>query len=104
MGYAELILQQHGRDVEWLRRQADGSYQSQGLIKCLVQPAAPDEVFIEPGYVLQDYCKVYTAADLKHMDRLVFDGVTWEVSRPFRYVSEVLGEAYTVAVARRVIM
>jgi hypothetical protein len=102
MGNVEVIISQYGVEVEWLKLQ-NGQYVSQGKIKAVIQPAAADEFFLEPGYAVSDHLKVYTTAELGYKDRIVFKGKTWEVLAPYRYESELLGEKFTQAVVRRLL-
>lgn len=103
LGNFDVILSQHGVEVEWLKRNADGTYSTQGNIKAIIQPTRVEEVLIEPGFTVNDYRRLYTNAyDLTVKDRVVFQGQTWEVISSMLFESSVLGEKYVAAVIRRV--
>jgi hypothetical protein len=48
-------------------------------IPAIVSPTRVEEVFIEPGYMVNDYISVYTFAPLRQHDKVRRKGVDYEV-------------------------
>jgi len=48
-------------------------------IKAIVSPTRIDEIFIEPGYMINDYINVYVFAPLRHHDKIRRKGEDYEV-------------------------
>ena len=48
-------------------------------ILAIVSPTRIDEIFIEPGYLINDYITVYTFAPLRHHDKIRRKGEDYEV-------------------------
>jgi len=71
-------------------------------VKAIVSPTRVDEVFIEPGYMVNDYITVYTFAPLRHHDKIRRKGEDYEVLgiQPFDFQGET---AYFKANCRRLI-
>ena len=71
-------------------------------IKAIVNPTRSGEVFLEPGYVIDDYITVYVFSPLKHHDKLVFKSISYVVIgvQEFRFEGDVM---YVKAFCRRLI-
>jgi hypothetical protein len=71
-------------------------------IKALVSPTRNDEIFVEPGYMVNDYVTVYAFVPLRHHDKIVRKGDEYEVVsiKNFDFAGET---AYFKANCRRLI-
>jgi len=71
-------------------------------VKAVVRLALPDEVVIEPGFMVTDFVKVYTLIPIRHHDKLMRNGVYYEVGSPqvFRFKGE---PQYYAALCRRLV-
>ena len=71
-------------------------------ILAIVSPTRIDEIFIEPGYLINDYITVYTFAPLRHHDKIRRKGEDYEVLgiQAFDFQNEI---AYFKASCRRLI-
>ncbi|MDH5376086.1 MAG: hypothetical protein OEW95_09800 [Candidatus Bathyarchaeota archaeon] len=71
-------------------------------IKAIVSSTRSGEIFLEPGYVVEDYITVYVFSPLKHHDKLVFKSVSSQVIgvQEFRFQGDVM---YVKAFCRRLI-
>jgi len=78
------------------------SYAEGVQIKAVVRPTRSGEVFLEPGYVIEDYVTVYVFSPLKHHDKLVFRSIAFQVIgvQEFRFQGDVI---YVKAFCRRLI-
>jgi len=78
------------------------SYSEGITIKAVVRLAVPDEVLIEPGFMVTDFVKVYTLIPIRHHDKLMRNGVYYEVGSPqvFRFKGE---PQYYAALCRRLV-
>jgi hypothetical protein len=78
------------------------SYAEGVQIKAVVRPTRSGEVFLEPGYVIDDYVTVYVFSPLKHHDKLVFKSIAFQVIgvQEFRFEGDVM---YVKAFCRRLI-
>lgn len=76
------ILNSHGENVLlYPVRQAEDrvSYGEPLDIKAVVSPTRVEEIFIEPGYMVNDYITVYTFAPLRQHDKIRRKGEDYEV-------------------------
>jgi len=76
------ILSGHGEHVLlYLIRQAaeSVSYSEPLDVKAIVSPIRVEEIFIEPGYMVNDYLTVYTFAPLRQHDKIRRKGQDYEV-------------------------
>jgi len=99
------ILRSHGEDVTlYPVRQAEESVTyGEGLtIKAMVSPARPDEIVLEPGYVVNDYITVHVFAPIRHHDKIRRKGVDYEVGpvEEFDFQGQLM---YRRAVCRRLL-
>jgi len=63
-----------------IRQAADKVAYSEALdILAIVSPTRVDEIFIEPGYMINDYITVYTFAPLRQHDKIRRKGEDYEV-------------------------
>jgi len=71
-------------------------------IKAVVKSALADEVVIEPGFMITDFIKVYTVIPVRHHDKIMRNGVEYEVGSPqvFRFKGE---PQYYAALCRRLV-
>jgi len=71
-------------------------------VKAVVRLALPDEVVIEPGFMVTDFVKVYTLIPIRHHDKIMRNGVDYEVWSPqvFRFKGE---PQYCAALCRRLV-
>jgi len=78
------------------------SYSEGITIKAVVRLALPDEVVIEPGFMVTDFVKVYTLIPIRHHDKIMRNGVDYEVGSPqvFRFKG---GPQYYAALCRRLV-
>jgi len=78
------------------------SYSEGITIKAVVRLALPDEVVIEPGFMVTDFVKVYTIIPVRHHDKIMRNGVDYEVGSPqlFRFKGE---PQYYAALCRRLV-
>jgi hypothetical protein len=86
-----------------IRQSADKVTYSEPLdIKGIVSPTRIEEIFIEPGYMINDYITVYTFAPLRHHDKIRRKGEDYEVLgiQAFDFQNET---AYFKANCRRLI-
>lgn len=106
MGKILDIINDVGRNVTWMDRQADGAFINRGTQKASVQPANSAELIIEAGYGSADYQQVFAGFALKHKDRLVIDAVTWEV-QPVQHWDMThfvaIGDEYWTCMIRRML-
>ncbi len=111
MGYFPSILNQEGVTVTWKKRQEGALDPEIGQptitwdteeIKAIIQSVRVDELVFEPGYSQDDYKRIFVTADVKQLDRIVWQSADWEVLPPqaefFRGSLE-----YRTALCRRVI-
>jgi len=99
------ILRSKGENVllYLVRQAADQVTYSEPLdILAVVSPIRVDEIFIEPGYIINDYINVYVFAPLRHHDKIRRKGEDYEVLgvQPFDFQGETL---YCKSVCRRLI-
>jgi len=99
------ILKSKGENVLLypIRQAAENiSYGEPLSVKALVSPTRIDEIFIEPGYMINDYITVYTFAPLRHHDKIRRKGEDYEVLgiQAFDFQNET---AYFKANCRRLI-
>jgi len=86
-----------------IRQAADQITYSEPLdILAIVSPTRVDEIFIEPGYIVNDYITVYAFAPLRHHDKIRRKGEDYEVLgiQAFDFQNET---AYFKANCRRLI-
>jgi hypothetical protein len=78
------------------------SYSEGITIKAVVKSALADEVVIEPGFMVTDFIKVYTLVPVRHHDKIMRNGVDYEVGSPqvFRFKGE---PQYYAALCRRLV-
>jgi hypothetical protein len=78
------------------------SYSEGITIKAVIRLALPDEVVIEPGFMVTDFVKVYTIIPVRHHDKIMRNGVDYEVGSPqlFRFKGE---PQYYAALCRRLV-
>ena len=99
------ILRAHGEDVTlYPVRQAEESVSyGEGItIKALVSLARPDEIVMEPGYVVNDYITIHVFAAIRHRDKIRRKGIDYEVGpvEEFDFQSQLM---YRRAVCRRLL-
>jgi len=99
------ILRAHGEDVTlYPVRQAEESvsYGEGVTIKALVSLARPDEIVMEPGYVVNDYITIHVFAPIRHRDKIRRKGVDYEVGpvEEFDFQGQLM---YRRAVCRRLL-
>jgi len=99
------VLRSKGENVLlYLIRQAaeSVSYGEPLDIKAIVSPTRIDEIFIEPGYLINDYINVYVFAPLRHHDKIRWKGEDYEVLgvQPFDFAGQT---AYFKSACRRLI-
>jgi len=76
------ILRSKGESVllYMIRQAADKITYGEPLdILAIVSPTRIDEIFIEPGYMINDYITVYAFAPLRHHDKIRWKGEDYEV-------------------------
>jgi hypothetical protein len=86
-----------------IRQAADNITYSEPLdILAIVSPTRVDEIFIEPGYIVNDYINVYAFAPLRQHDKIRRKGEDYEVLsiQVFDFQNEI---AYFKASCRRLI-
>jgi hypothetical protein len=86
-----------------IRQAADNVTYSEPLdIKAVVSPTSVAEIFIEPGYLVNDYITVYAFAPLRQHDKIRRKGEDYEVLsiQAFDFQNEI---AYFKASCRRLI-
>ena len=78
------------------------SYVEGITIKAVLKLALADEVVIEPGFMVTDFVKVYTVIPIRHHDKIMRNGVDYEVGSPqlFRFKGE---PQYYAALCRRLV-
>ena len=99
------ILRSNGENVLLysIRQAADKITYSEPLdILAIVSPTRIEEIFIEPGYMINDYITVYTFAPLRHHDKIRRKGEDYEVLgvQAFDFQGEIL---YFKSACRRLI-
>jgi len=99
------ILRGKGENVllYLIRQAADNVSYSEPLdILAIVSPTKVDEIFIEPGYLVNDYINVYAFAPLRQHDKIRRKGEDYEVLgvQAFDFQNEI---AYFKASCRRLI-
>jgi len=98
------ILNAHGENVTLYSIIAGESeaYAEGLLIKAIISPTRSAEIFIEPGYVIDDYITLYVFSPLKHHDKIVFKSIPYVVLQvqDFRFQGDTL---YIKAFCRRMI-
>jgi hypothetical protein len=99
------ILRTKGENVLLypIRQAADNVAYSEPLdILAIVSPIRVDEIFIEPGYLVNDYINVYAFASLRQHDKIRRKGEDYEVLsiQAFDFQNEI---AYFKASCRRLI-
>jgi hypothetical protein len=111
MGNFPQILNQQGVSVTWKKRQEGTPDPETGQptitwveeqIKAVIQQREAAELVFEPGYSSKDYIRIFVIADIKHLDRIVWQGADWEILPPQSYF---FGDSleYRIALCRRVI-
>ena len=78
------------------------SYGEGITIKAVVRLAVPDEVLIEPGFMITDFVKVYTLVPIRHHDKMMRNGVDYEVGSPQVFRFKGVPQYYT-ALCRRLV-
>jgi hypothetical protein len=78
------------------------SYGAPQDIKAVVSPLRSEEVILEPGYVVNDYLVFYTAAEVKHHDKITRQSQDYEIQSvaSFKFQGE---QVYFKSVGRRLI-
>lgn len=78
------------------------SYGEPVNIQAIVTPTRIGEIFIEPGYLIEDYITVYTFAPLRNHDKLRWKGKDYEIQnvQSFNFKGET---SYFKAVCRRLV-
>lgn len=68
------------------------SYGEATELKAIVLPGKAEEIFIEPGYILNDYLTVHVFAPIRRHDRITRNGVDYEVTtiQDFRMRDEII--------------
>jgi hypothetical protein len=99
------ILRGKGENVllYLIRQAADAVTYSEPIdIKAIVSPTRVEEIFIEPGYIVNDYITVYVFAPLRQHDKIRRKGEDYEVLgvQAFDFAGET---AYFKANCRRLI-
>lgn len=99
------ILRSHGEDVSlYPVRQAEGSvsYGEGVTIRALVGHTTPEELVMEPGYVVNDYVTIHVFTPIRHRDKIRRKGVDYEVGPVEEY--DFQGQLmYRRAVCRRLL-
>jgi hypothetical protein len=99
------ILRAHGEDLTlYPVRQTEESvsYGEDINIKALVSLARPDEIIMEPGYIVNDYITIHVFAPIRHHDKIRRKGVDYEVGpvEEFDFQGQLM---YRRAVCRRLL-
>jgi hypothetical protein len=78
------------------------SYMEGVTIKAIVTPTRPDEIILEPGYIVNDYITVHCFAAIRHHDKIERQGIDYEVGpvEEFRFQGKTM---YRRAVCRRLV-
>jgi SPP1 family predicted phage head-tail adaptor len=87
----EQILNREGENVTWHKRQ-EGSIDSETgdrtitwtteIIKAVVHTVSTHEIVAEAGYTSEDYIRVFVTSDIKHKDKITYNGREYEVLPP----------------------
>jgi hypothetical protein len=97
------ILSAHGENITFYSviPGETESYAEGVQIKAVIRPTRSAEVFLEPGYVIDDYITVYAFSPLKHHDKIVFKSVPFQVIgfQEFRFQGDAM---YVKANCRRI--
>jgi hypothetical protein len=98
------ILNAHGENLTFYSAISGEteSYAEGVQIKAIVNPTRSEEIFLEPGYVIDDYITAYVFSPLKHHDKLVFKSISYVAIgiQEFRFQGDVM---YVKAFCRRLI-
>jgi len=107
----EQLLHRVGEDVTWHKRQEGAIDPETGdravtwvseVIKAVVQSVSSSEVMVDAGHTSEDYIRVFVSVDIKHKDKITYQGKDYEVLPPesvyFRGVLE-----HRTALCRRLI-
>jgi len=106
------ILSKEGEDVTWDKRQEGAIDPETGdraitwtteNIKAIVQPVRASEVPLEAGYTSEDYIRIFVIADIKHLDRITYRTVQYEILPPETFYFRGTLE-YHSALCRRLII
>ncbi|UCE15457.1 MAG: hypothetical protein JSV12_06155 [Candidatus Bathyarchaeota archaeon] len=78
------------------------SYGEELTIKAIVNPTRPDEIVIEPGYIVNDYITIHVFSAIRYHDKIEWQGVAYEIGpvEDFRFQGKTM---YRRAVCRRLI-
>jgi len=78
------------------------SYGEELIIEAIVSQARPDEIIIEPGYIVNDYITIHVFSAIRHHDKIERQGIAYEVGpvEDFRFQGKTM---YRRAVCRRLI-
>lgn len=107
----EQLLNREGENVTWHKRQEGSVDPETGdrtvtwtteIIKAVVHSVSTSEIVVEAGYTSEDYIRIFVNADIKHKDKIAYNGREYEVLPPesvyFRGVLE-----HCTALCRRLI-
>jgi len=99
------ILRAHGEDLTLypVRQTEEAVSYGEGVtIKALVSLARPDEIVMEPGYVVNDYITIHVFAPIRHHDKIQRKGIDYEVGpvEEFDFQGQLM---YRRAVCRRLL-
>jgi len=107
----EQFLRREGEDITWHKRQEGSIDPETGdrtvtwtteVIKAVVHSVSTSEIVAEAGYTSEDYIRIFVTSDLKHKDKITYNGREYEVLPPesvfFRGVLE-----HRTALCRRLI-
>jgi len=72
------------------------------IITAIVQRLRADEVFVEAGYAVEDYVRIFTISAIQHKDKIGYGGVQYEAFPPEVVKFRGVLEHYT-AICRRLI-
>jgi len=77
-------------------------YGEELTIEAIVSPARPDEIVIEPGYIVNDYITIHVFSAIRHHDKIERLGIAYEVGpvEDFRFQGKTM---YRRAICRRLL-
>jgi len=85
------LLNEQGVTVTWKKRQEGAPDPETGQptitwveeqIKVIIQSVRAEELVFEAGYSQSDFIRVFCTADVKQLDRIVWQNVDWEILPP----------------------
>jgi len=87
----EQLLRRAGENVTWHKRQEGAVDPETGdrtvtwtieVIRAVVELVSSSQIMVEAGYTSEDYIRVFVTADIKHKDKITYQGRDYEVLPP----------------------